>query len=470
MDIIRYVGFRPALAPLLFALLCLTRAGPAAAADPPPNVVLILADDLGYGDLGCYGQAKIKTPHLDRLAADGLRFTQFYAGSTVCAPSRCALLTGLHTGHAFVRGNKNLPRAGNLPLRPADVTLAELLQQRRYATAVVGKWGLGETGTTGAPAKKGFAHSFGYLDHRHAHDSYPDYLVRDGVREAVDNPRSQTSGVAAERKVFAPDLFRDDALAFLDAHQAEPFFLYYASTIPHANNERTRATGRGVEVPSDAPYTGENWPAVEKEKAALITRLDADVGRLLAKLADLKLDRRTVVLFTSDNGPHKEGGNDPAFFAAAGPFRGIKRSLGDGGIRVPCVVRWPGLVAPGRVSDHVCAAWDVLPSVCAAAGVAAPPGLDGVSFLPTLTGAGPQPTHEFLYWEFHEGGFNQAVRYGNWKAHRTGLDGPIRLYDVVADPAEARDVAAANPAIVAAVTEYLKTARTDSAEFPVGKK
>jgi arylsulfatase A-like enzyme len=442
-------------------------ASPIAAADKP-NIVFILADDLGWGDLGCYGQTKIKTPNLDRLAKEGMRFTQAYAGSTVCAPSRCALMTGLHTGHCRTRGNGGggSPRA-NVPLAPDDVCVAELLKKAGYATALVGKWGLGEDGSTGVPTKKGFDHFFGYLNQHHAHNYYPDFLWRNDKRVPVDNPQSKTENVAAKAQVYAPDLFLADAVKFIEGHKGKPFFLYFATTSPHANNEKTKATGEGNEVPSDEPYTKESWPQPEKNKAAMITRLDADVGKLLAALKEHGLEKDTVVIFSSDNGPHQEGGNKVEFFASAGPYRGFKRSMTDGGIRVPAIVRWPGRVKPGTVSDHVWAFWDFLPTACELAGIETPKGLDGISFAPTLTGRGEQKTHEFLYWEFHEGGTKQAVRHGNWKAIRPAPGRPLELYDVAIDPGEKRNVATDQPAVVAKIEAYLKTARTESKEFPI---
>jgi arylsulfatase A-like enzyme len=433
-----------------------------------PNIVLILADDLGYGDLGCYGQKKIRTPNLDALAADGIRFTQTYAGSTVCAPSRCALMTGLHTGHCRTRGNGGggAPRS-NVPLRPDDVCVAELLKKAGYATALVGKWGLGEEGSTGIPTKKGFDFFFGYLNQHHAHNYYPDFLWRGETKVTLPNPQSQVENVAEKFAKYAPDLFLEEGLKFIEANKAKPFFLYYATTAPHANNEKTRATGEGNEVPSDEPYTKEDWPRAEKNKAAMITRMDADVGKLLAKLKDLGLEKNTVVIFSSDNGPHQEGGNKVEFFASAGPHRGFKRSMTDGGIRVPGIVRWTGVTKPGTVSDHVWAFWDFLPTACELAGVETPKGLDGVSIVPTLTGKGQQKTHEFLYWEFHEGGTKQAVRHGNWKAIRPAPGQPLELYDVVRDPAEKSNLSKDHPQVVAKIEEYLKTARTESKEFPI---
>ncbi|HET6572536.1 MAG TPA: arylsulfatase [Fimbriiglobus sp.] len=446
---------------ILAAVVALGFASQLIAAERPPNIVIVLADDLGYGDLGCYGQTKIKTPNLDKLAADGIRFITCYAGSTVCAPSRCALMTGLHTGHCRVRGN------ARVALRPEDACVAELLKKAGYATALVGKWGLGDDGSAGVPNKKGFDHFFGYLDQRLAHNSYPAWLWRDGEKVTLPNVESKTPGVAQTRAAYAPDLFLAEGLKFIEANKAKPFFLYYATTVPHANNERTRAEKSGNEVPSDAPYTGKPWPKPEKDKAAMITRLDSDVGKILAKLTELGLDGNTVVVFASDNGPHREGGNDPEFFDSNGPFRGIKRSLTDGGIRVPCIVRWTGVTKPGTVSDRVWAFWDFLPTACELAGVKPPGGLDGISIVPSITGKGEQRSHDFLYWEFHEGGTKQAVRYKHWKAIRPAPGAKLVLYDLKADVGEKTDVAAEHPDVVKVIEGYLKTARTESKEFPI---
>ncbi|MFM8272798.1 MAG: arylsulfatase [Gemmata sp.] len=424
-----------------------------------PNIIFILADDLGYGDLGCYGQKRIKTPNLDKLAADGVRFTQVYSGSTVCAPSRCALMTGLHTGHARVRGN------GGFFLTPNDTTVAAALKKVGYVTACVGKWGLGDAGSAGVPSRHGFDHFFGFLNHTHAHNYYPDHLYRH--EEKVPLRNVQEKGVATRRVEYAPDLFAADAIAFVEANKAKPFFLYFAATLPHANNEKTNADGNGNEVPSAAPYANEDWPQPEKDKAAMITRLDADVGKLLAKLKELGLENNTLVLFSSDNGPHREGGNTIEFFGSAGPLRGFKRSLTDGGIRVPALARWPGVVKPGTESAHVWAFWDVFPTLCDLAGAEPPKGLDGISFLPTLTGKGEQKAHEFLYWEFHEGGTKQAVLHKNWKAIRLVPGAPLELYDLSKDVGEKTNFAGANPEIVKAVDSYLKSARTESKDWPI---
>lgn len=452
------------------SLIALLSAAPLVAAEPTktPNVVFILADDLGYGDLGCYGQKKIRTPNLDKLANDGMRFTACYAGSTVCAPSRCTLMTGYHTGHCRTRGNGGVPK-GNVPLAPSDPCVAEVFRKAGYRTALVGKWGLGEEGSTGIPTKKGFDFFYGYLNQRHAHNYYPPFLLRNETREPIPEnvQRADADGVAKVRAVYSPDLLLKEAIGFVDANKDRPFFLYFAPTAPHANNERTRAEKNGNEVPSDEPYSNENWPQPEKDKAAMITRLDADIGKLLARLEELQLSDRTLVIFSSDNGPHKEGGNDPAFFASSGPYSGIKRSLTDGGIRVPGIVRWPGVVKAGSVSDHVWAFWDFLSTACDLLGQTPPADTDGLSILPTLTGRGEQKRHEYLYWEFHEGGFKQAVRYQNWKGIKNGPTAKVRLYNLETDPAEKTDVAANHSDVVKTIEGYLSTGRTNSQEFPV---
>jgi arylsulfatase A-like enzyme len=423
------------------------------ARDHRPNIVFILADDLGYGDLGCYGQKQIQTPNLDRLAADGRRFTQCYAGSTVCAPSRCCLMTGVHTGHARIRGN-NL-----VPLRPGDVTVAEVLKQAGYATGIFGKWGLGEPDTSGLPNRQGFDEFFGFLNQGHAHNYYPAYLWKNEQKLLLSGNVAE-NGISSERAQYAPDLFARNALDFLDRHKAVPFFLFFTPTLPHANNERGKKEGNGMEVPSDAPYSGEPWPQPQKNHAAMITRLDGDVGKVLARLRELGLEENTIVFFTSDNGPHKEGGADPAFFKSSGALRGFKRAMYEGGIRVPMIVRWPGKVPAGTVSDAVWAFWDVLPTLAALARASTSVKLDGIDVTTALVG-NPPPRHDFLYWEFHEGGFKQAVRVDDWKAVRLAPSKPLELYDLKVDQGEARNIAADQPGVVTRIEAYLKTARTE---------
>jgi arylsulfatase A-like enzyme len=432
------------------------QAGPA----PRPNILFILADDLGYGDLGCYGQKEVQTPTLDRLAQEGLRFTQCYAGCTVCAPSRCALMTGLHTGHCQVRGN------ARYSLKPETRTVAEMLHDAGYTTAVIGKWGLGDPGSTGIPPMKGFNYSYGYLTHVHAHNYYPDHLYQNGKRIEIEG-NVVKDGVASKKAVYAPDLFTREALEFLDRQGEKPFFLYLAYTSPHANNEAGRGPGgNGMEVPDDAPYSDRKWPQPQKNHAAMITRLDRDVGKVLDKLRQRKLEENTIVFFSSDNGPHKEGGADPKFFHSAGPLRGFKRDLTEGGIRVPMIVRWPGKVK-GGTSNLVGAFWDFLPTAAELAGARPPAELDGVSWVPTLLGQGKQKQHDALYWEFHERGFQQAARMGQWKAIRSRADGPLELYDLDKDLGEQKNVARDNPEVVQRFEKYFQTARTESADWPI---
>jgi arylsulfatase A-like enzyme len=439
------------------AAIALPSATRAAAPRRKPNILFVLADDLGYGDLGCYGQERIQTPHIDRLAAEGVRFTDCYAGSTVCAPSRCALMTGLHTGHCRVRGN------ARVPLLPEDVTVAEVLKGAGYATGIVGKWGLGEPDTTGIPTRQGFDYWFGYLNQGHAHTYYPDYLWRN--EERVPIPGNEGGG----KGEYSHDLFTQEALDFIHRQAGGPFFLYLAYTIPHANNELGAQTGNGMEVPSDIPYSDQPWPQPQRNHAAMITRMDRDIGSVMRLLKEVDVDRDTVVLFTSDNGPHKEGGGDPAFFRSSGPLRGYKRDLYEGGIRVPMIVRWPGLIGPGRASDQVWSFWDLLPTAASIAGVKPPAGLDGISMLPALLGR-KQRQPEYLYWEFHERGFEQAVRMGQWKAVRHGIRKPTELYDLANDLAETADIAASHPEVITEIEAILGECRTESKEFPVREK
>jgi len=437
-----------------------------------PNIIFILADDLGWGDLGCYGQKKIKTPNLDKLAEEGLRFTSFYAGSTVCAPSRAALMLGQHAGHLRIRGN-----SPGLTLEADEVTVAQVLKESGYRTGAIGTWGLAAGGSPGVPQLKGFDEWLGYLDNLHAHNYYPDYLWRyDPPTDAHPGfdgklPLSQNAG--GQQGQYVPDLCTTAALNFVHNNKPEqfnnyrPFFLFLCYIIPHANNELGRATGNGMQVPSDAPYTNEPWPQPEKNKAAMITRMDADIGRLMERLRELKQDDNTVIFFTSDNGPHKEGGVNPKFLESSGPLRGIKRELTEGGIRVPMLARWPGKINSGTASGQAWAFWDVLPTLAAIAGARPPATTDGISMLPTLLGQPQTRQHDFLYWEFHERGFSQAVRMGDWKAIRSGGDGPLELYNLKTDLGEKENVAAKHPDIIAKVEDYLKTARTESERWPI---
>jgi arylsulfatase A-like enzyme len=434
-----------------------------------PNIILIVADDLGYGDLGCYGQTRILTTNLDKMAAEGVRFTDFYAGSTVCAPSRCALMTGWHTGHAFIRGN------GNQALRQEDLTIAQLLHKEGYHTGLIGKWGLGNENSTGMPREKGFDEFAGYLDHVHAHDYYTDHLWRYDSRSGHNDWEVFPENEGGAKGIYMPDLFTKAALNFVHINKPDqfnhyrPFFLYLAYTIPHANNEEAKRSGNGMQVPDDAPYSAQPWPPPEKNKAAMITRMDNDIGKLLDKLRELKIDDNTVVFFTSDNGPHKEGGVDPKFFQSAGPLRGLKRDLYEGGIRVPMIALWRGRIKPGRVSDQVWSFWDFLPTA-AEIGMTRPPNkIDGISMMPALFGGTQTNQHDFLYWEFHERGFQQAVRMGRWKAVRPQVDQPLELYDLQTDLAEKNNVALKHPDVLEKIETFLKTARTESPDWPIRK-
>jgi arylsulfatase A-like enzyme len=431
---------------------------------PKPNIVFVLADDLGYGDLGCYGQKQIRTPNIDRMAAEGLRFTDHYAGSTVCAPSRCALMTGLHTGHTYVRGNREIKPMGQLPLPPETMTVPGMLKQAGYKTALIGKWGLGGPGSTGTPNRQGFDYFFGYLCQRHAHNYYPEFLFRNNQRVPLDNEvggdRADGAGVATEKVQYSHDLVAEEALRFVEENRDGPFFLYLAVTIPHANNE---AGKQGMEVPDYGTYADKDWPDAQKGHAAMITRLDRDMGRLMQKLDELAIDENTVVFFTSDNGPHSEGGANPDFFDSNGPLRGKKRDLYEGGIRVPLIARWPGHIAPGRTTDHISAFWDFMPTFAVLSGQEPPERTDGLCLAATLLGrTEKQKKHEFLYWEFHERGSKQAVRVGRWKAVRFGGSGQLELYDLETDLGETADVAEEHPEVVAVIEEYLATARTES--------
>lgn len=443
-----------------------------------PNIILILADDLGYGELGCYGQKQIKTPHLDRLAAEGMRFTQFYAGNTVCAPSRSVLMTGLHMGHTRVRGNAGNRNPEAQTLQPGDVTVARVLQQAGYATGLVGKWGLGEVDSPGEPRKHGFDYYFGFLNQTHAHNHFPAFLWRNGEKVPLPNvvtPVGEVpgAGYATKRVVYADDLCADDSRAFIARNKDRPFFLFVSLVTPHANNERSRELGDGNEVPDYGDYAGKPWKDPVKGHAAMVSRLDRDVGRLMAQLKELNLDERTAVFFSSDNGPHREGGPDyePNFFEASGPLRGIKRSLTDGGIRVPFLARWPGQIKPGTVSNHVGYFGDLMATWAELGGTQPPAKTDGISLVPTLLGRGTQAKHEYLYWEFYEQGVSQAVLLdGHWKAIRLKtLNAPIELYDLGSNLAEKPDVAAQHPDLVARAAALFKSARFDNEHWKLAR-
>jgi arylsulfatase A len=460
----------------------------ATAAEPvrPPNIIYILADDLGYGDLGCYGQQKFSTPNIDRLAKEGLRFTNFYAGNTVCAPSRSALLTGQHTGHTPVRGNAEVMPEGQQPLAAATMTMPKALHGAGYVSGGFGKWGLGFVGSEGDPLRQGFDRFFGYNCQRYAHRYYPAYLW-DGEEQVFlpgNDMRTTTT--------YAPDVIHAETLEFVRSHRDKPFFLYVATPIPHAEliapDDEIFAKFRGQFPETPFPGSAGTWGGVaaygphaatggyapqsapKAAFAAMVTRLDRQVGELLQLLDDLGIANNTLVIFTSDNGPHREGGHDPDFFKSAGPFRGSKRDLYEGGIRVPAIARWPGHITPGGVAEEPFAAWDIFPTLAELAGVPPPKNVDGISMVPTLLGRTGQKTHDYLYWEFRERP-SQAVRSGQWKALRifaqNGKPEGLELYNLATDPGETKNVAAEQPLIFERLRRYMAEAHRFNPQFPL---
>lgn len=460
-----------AFAATCLSLLFLT----VSAADERPNLIWIMADDLGYGDVGCYGQKVISTPNIDRMARQGLKFTQFYAGATVCAPSRSVLMTGQHHGHTRVRGNAGAKNPKAQALRESDVTVAKVLQQAGYRTALFGKWGLGDIGAaeSGLPRKHGFDEFYGYLNQSHAHNHYPDFLWHNEKKEGLPNTIVPVGNVGAGyptadgAKIYADDLFTDEAIRFVRENKERPFFLYWSMVIPHANNERSAKLGNGTEVPDLGFYSQMPWPEQDKGQAAMVSRVDYYVGRMLDELKRLKIDKRTLVIFTSDNGPHNEARHDLKRFEPSGPFSGIKRSLTDGGIRVPFIAWWPGRIEPGE-SRHVGYFGDWMATACELTGAQLPGDRDSLSFAPALLGK-PAEQHEFLYWEFHENGFHQAALYqGRYKGiRRKSITAPLSVYDLHNNVAESMDIAKEVPEITAKLEEYLKSARSESEDWGV---
>ncbi len=431
-----------------------------------PNIIYILADDLGYADVGCYGGKVIQTPRIDQMREEGMLFSQHYSGSTVCAPTRCVLMTGLHTGHAHIRGN------GGPGLRNKDITIAKLLQKAGYRTAAIGKWGLGGPGSDGVPNKQGFDYWFGYLSQSRAHHYYPPFLWRNQQKiHYPNNPEMRTH--------YSHDLFTREALEFIERNTESPFFLYLAYTIPHVD----------LDVPDDSiePYLskikekgpygkpgGQHYRHTKQPRATfagMVSRLDRDVGRLLDKLDKLQISKNTVVIFSSDNGPTSAGGADPDYFDGNGQFRGIKRDLYEGGIRVPMIVKWPGKVSMGSTSSHISAHWDVMSTLAELSELPVNhlPKTDGISFVPTLLGTGNQKKHDYLYWEFFEKGGKQAIRMGKWKGVKLGLknnkNALLELYDLDSDPSESNDLNQQYPDIVNELENKLANARTESTFF-----
>ncbi len=458
------------------------------AAERPPNVIYLLADDLGYAELGCYGQKWIKTPNLDRIASEGIRFTQHYSGNAVCAPSRCCLMTGKHPGHAYVRSNMNAPHLqhlkekfgwefpGQLPIPDNEVTLAEVLKQKGYATAAIGKWGLGHFGTTGDPNKQGFDLFYGFNCQGHAHNHYPRFLWRNDKKETLPGNDRTLYG-----ETYSQDKFTEVALNFIRQNQDRPFFLYVPFAIPHLAiqvPEESLAQYRGKIPEKGYEHRGYiKRPYPRAGYAAMVSHMDRDVGKIMALLDELGLDEQTLVMFSSDNGPTyaRLGGSDSNFFESAGALRGFKGSLYEGGIRVPLVARWPGRIEAGQTTEHVSAIWDILPTVAEVTGTQAAEDLDGISFAPTLLGhPEKQKQHDYLYWEFPSYGGQQAVRRGRWKAIRQnmmkkGNKDPLKieLYDLKADLGEANDVAETHPDRVQKMQEIMQSAHTPSEQFPL---
>jgi arylsulfatase A-like enzyme len=432
-----------------------------------PNIIYILADDAGIADFGCYGGTKINTPFVDQLAKEGLKFTQHYSGSTVCAPSRSCLMTGQHTGHTTVRGNKKIP------LTAEDVTVAQIMKKAGYITACIGKWGLGENESSGQPNKKGFDFFYGYLNQGRAHRYYPDYLWRNDQKEYFPNNPTQ-------RTHYCHDLFTQEALEFIKQNKEKPFFLYLPYTIPHVD----------LDVPEDSmkPYYGKfgqetafkgngyrGHPTPRACFAGMVSRMDRDIGQIMDLIKKLDLEKDTLIMFSSDNGATPAGGADPEFFKGNGPYRGIKRDLYEGGIRAPMIARWPGKIKTGMITDHISAFWDILPTLADLTGQPVPENIDGISMLPTLLGqSGKQKQHTYLYWEFYERGGKQAIRKEDWKAVRTNINknpnGKLELYNLKKDVSEKTDVAEKYPNVINELNQLMKEARTESDHFKFGTK
>ncbi|WP_316819128.1 arylsulfatase [Pedobacter nyackensis] len=440
-----------------------------------PNVIFILADDMGYGDIGCYGQTKIETPNIDKLAAGGIRFTQFYAGTSVCAPSRASLMTGLHTGHTPIRGNMEIKPEGQLPLPATTYIMPEMFKAAGYKTGAFGKWGMGFPGSEGDPVNQGVDQFYGYNCQRQSHNFFPGHLWD-------NNKRVELNNTITRQVEYAPELIQKQAIAFMENNKNAPFFMYMAYTLPHAalqlpNGDKTfeyyktKFAEQPKAITSDwggSGYQPQAYP--HAAYAAMVTKLDTYVGELVSKLKELGLEKNTLIVFTSDNGPHREGGNDPEFFNSSGGFKGIKRQLTEGGIREPVIVNWQGKIKSGQTSDYLGAFWDFFPTFAELAGQTLPFRSDGLSIVPLLLNKGKQKQHDFLYWEFHEDGGRQAVRMGKWKAIRENVmknpESPIALYDISKDIKESIDLSAKYPAIVKKMREIMLKEHLEEKNFP----
>lgn len=452
-------------------------------AQQKPNIVYILADDLGYGDLSCYGQKHFQTPNIDRLAQQGILFTQHYSGCPVCAPSRSSLLTGLTTGHTPIRGNKSWKDEGQYPLPAQSFTIAEMLKSVGYVTGAFGKWGLGSPGTEGDPNNQGFDQFYGYNCQSLAHNYYPDHLWNNQTKVILKG----NSGTQSTE--YAPTLIHQEALRFIEKSKDKPFFLFYPTTIPHAEltaPEENMKEFRGKLLPEKAykgaepgspnyrkgPYGSQS--EVHAAFAAMITLLDKQVGEIVAELKKLGLDKNTIIIFSSDNGPHIEGGADPDYFDSNGPLKGYKRDLYEGGMREPMIVSWPGKIAAGTKTDLISAFWDIMPTFAEIANIKAPENIDGISLLPTLLGKSGQKQHQSMYWEFHENNGRQAVRMGDWKLVRYNVSIPEKitteLYNLKSDLGEDHNLAAQNPKIVDRMIRIIDQSRVPSPIFNFGKE
>jgi arylsulfatase A len=453
---------------LLIACLNATTLAADAADAAKPNIIYILLDDAGYGDFSCYGQQKFKTPHIDKLAAEGMKFTQHYSGSTVCAPTRCSLMTGMHTGHAYVRGNREVKPEGQAAM-PADiVTIPRLLKTAGYTTGAFGKWGLGAPSSPSDPAEH-FDLFYGYNCQREAHLYYPDHLWRNKERINLDG------------KTYTGRMINDEALQFVRDSKGDPFFLFLPVTIPHAamqapENDMAAWREKFPEFEDViGKYAGSETKNPIAAFAAMMTIADEGVGQLMALLKELNIDDNTIVMFTSDNGPHQEGGHNPEFFNSNGPLKGHKRDLYDGGIRAALIARWPGKIQAGSTSELICAHWDMLPTFCELGGVETPAGIDGISIVPELTDNGTQTKHEFLYWEFYERGGRRAVRFDNYKAVQLNLTSVtqtkgVELYDLTTDIGEENNIAEKHPVLVKRAQDYFAAAHTPSEFWQFGPK
>ena len=437
----------------------------------PVNVIYILADDLGYGDIGCYGQQKIKTPNIDRMAQEGMLFTQHYAGCTVSAPSRCSLMTGLHTGHSQIRGNKEIKPEGQQPMTEDTYNLGKLMKSAGYTTGIFGKWGLGYPGSTSVPANMGFDEFFGYNCQRQAHSYYPDHLWHNS--DTVFLHENDNEG----RKIYSQDLIHEQVLKFIRDNKDKPFYAMLTYTLPHAelNLPHDSIYQMYENAFEEVPYDGKmGYHPSEKPYAsfaAMVTRLDKYVGDVMAELKALGLDKNTIVIFTSDNGPHREGGANPDYFRSYGPLKGVKRDVYEGGIRVPMIAWGPEMIKAGVKSEHISAFWDVMPTLAELTGVTLPQAGDGISFLPTLLSKGEQKQHDYLYWEFHELNGREALRSGNWKLIRQPVVGEtiLELYDLSSDIHEDNNLSQQNPEKVKELEVLMDGARTESPLFNFGR-